>query len=268
MGGGKIVEPRRRALVRGVPDSYIRCVTRARPRRSIDVARAREQHAIYCNELRAAGFDILFVESDERHPDCVFIEDTAISLGGVFAGCMPGEPTRQGECEPVLRALQPIHPVHRMQYSMDGGDILQIGSTAFVGMSSRTGREAFVEFEQIARAVGKSAVPVAVAPTTLHLKSAVTCAGENLLIAARGEFDEKPFDTFEILAVDERERAFANVLALPDRVLVSRAAPRLAETISKRNSRLNNNITVHVLDISEFEKGDGGLTCLSILIYE
>lgn len=261
MAAGNIHKSPRSAVVRAVADCYDRCIVQKHPRPAIDVDLARRQHADYCNELRAAGFDILPIPADEKQPDCVFIEDTAVWIRDSFAGCANGEPSRRGEAGPVHARLEKLYPVHKVYHSMDGGDILRIGGEFFVGLSGRTVADAFVIFQRYAAREGMKAVPVNVRPTTLHLKSAVTHAGENLLIAARGEFDEEPFRGFEVLYVHDSERAFANVLRLPDRVVVSKSAPRLAAELAERN------FNIRVLDISEFEKGDGGLTCLSILIH-
>ena len=250
------------AIVRGVADSYDRCLVRATARPPIDVALARRQHAAYAAALRSLGFEVIELDADSNYPDCVFVEDAAVVLERRAVGCAPGAPSRRGEVDAVLGAVARFLPVARIEgpATLDGGDVLRIGGELFVGMSARTSAAGIEALARIAARDGLRVVPVRLLGNALHLKSVVTAATDDLLIGVRGEFDSAPFGGREIVYVDPNETPGANVLRAAGTVLVSASAPSLAAELARRA------IPTIALDLSEFEKGDGGLTCLSLIL--
>ena len=246
-----------RALVRAVPTAYRDCL-RERPA-AIDVPRAREQHAAYLAALRAAGLTIDLLPADEAHPDCCFVEDTAVILDGATLITNPGAPSRRGECPAIAAALAPHLELQTMTAPahLDGGDVLRIGDTLYVGRSSRTdaaGIAALAAFAEPHRLTVRS-VPLAAG---LHLKSVVTLVDPHTLVLLADTVDPTAFTGLEIL--ETREPPGANVLALGSRVLVAAAAPQTAARLTAHG------LDVVVLDISEFTRGDGAFTCLSLRI--
>ncbi len=246
-----------RALARAVPTAYRDCL-REQPA-EIDVPRAREQHAAYLAALRAAGVAVDLLPADEAHPDSCFVEDTAILLDGAALITRPGAPSRRGECPAIAAALTAhlalqtmVPPAH-----LEGGDVLRIGDTLYIGLSSRTDRAgalALAAFAEPHRLRVRS-VPLAAG---LHLKSVVTLVDPHTLVLLAGTVDPAAFTGVEIL--ETHEPPGANVLALGPRVLVAAAAPQTAARLTAHG------LDVVVLDISEFTRGDGAFTCLSLRI--
>lgn len=247
------------ALVRGVPDAYVHCL---RPESAApDVALAREQHARYVAALVDAGVEVVRLDADEAHPDCCFVEDTAVILGGRGLLTRPGAPSRRGECPAIAAALAARCDLQAMREPavLDGGDVLRAGSLLFVGLSGRTDEAGARELAGVAARDGLEVRTVPVVGG-LHLKSAVTLVDAGTLVLHAGALDAAPFLAagLNVLRVDEP--AGGNVLALGRRVLVSAAAPATGRLLAARG------LDVVMVDVSEFHKGDGALTCLSLRV--
>lgn len=250
-----------RAYLRAVPDSYDRCL-RSEPL-PIDVPRARAQHASYAEALRAAGVEVALLEADEGCPDCCFVEDTALVLGAERAlSTRPGAEGRRAEVGPVGAALQerlrvaPFGPGG----TLDGGDVLRVGQTLFVGRSSRTDETGVARLRQVAAEVGLEVVALSVAGG-LHLKSVVTLLAPGRLVALREGIALEPLRARGLECLEVDEPAGANVLALGPIVLVSAAAPATAELLAGQPG-----LEVRAVAVDEFHKGDGALTCLSLRV--
>lgn len=130
------------ALTRSIPDSYAGALAAVPADPPIDIAEARAQHAAYLAALADLGAEVVTIAADEEHPDCVFIEDTAVVAGEVAVITRPGAPSRQGEVTAVAAALAGRLDLHRMPApaTLDGGDCLRLGNTIYVGRSARTVR--------------------------------------------------------------------------------------------------------------------------------
>jgi dimethylargininase len=248
-----------RVLTRGLPASFHRC-QRADRSVDIDVAAARDEHTAYVEAVsRDAALTV--VPTDERYPDCVFIEDTVVVFHA-FAAIMtrPGAESRRGEVEAVTRALPGMQLfTFGAPATLDGGDVLRVDDRLYVGLSARTNAEGAAALETAAAGVGLAVIRVDV-PRGLHLKSACTLVDEHTLIydPAVG-LDLEPFGDLD--CVPAAEPAGANVLALGERrVLVSAAAPRTATMLGERGHR------VEVIDATQIHLADGGLTCCSVRI--
>ena len=246
-----------RAWLRALPDSYPRCVrTTSEP---IDVALARAQHAAYADALADAGVSVVVLETDERCPDAVFIEDTAVLLGPEALITVPGAPSRRAEVPPVAEALERSLALRRLSppATLDGGDVLRVGDRLIVGLSERTSPAGALGLREVASPWGLTvdALPVAAG---LHLKSALTLAAPDLLVAVRGAFDLGPLGAWGLQVLEVDEPMGGNVLALGPRVLVSASAPETAALLRGQG------LDVRVLNVSELHKGDGALTCLSL----
>jgi dimethylargininase len=260
------------ALVRPVSVAYTACL-RAERSASIDVAAARRQHAAYVEALQAAGVKIEWVSGEKQHdsadaefdlPDSCFVEDTAVILGRDAVLTVPGAPQRQAETAAVADSLSRHCQLFRMtgEARLDGGDVLRVGHTLFVGRSART-NDAGIDF--LAKAAEKSGLSICAVPVQkgLHLKSACTLAGESTVIAAAPLMPAELADALRargIAIVETPEDHGGNVLALGAFVLVSAAAPRTAQALRARGC------DVKVIDVGEIHKGDGALTCLSLRI--
>ncbi len=225
-----------------------------------DFARALEQHAAYVQALRDCGLAVTVLEADEAYPDSTFIEDTALLVPGCAVITRPGAPSRRGETAAVEAALAAFFDniAHiTAPGTVDAGDIMMVGSHFFIGLSQRTNREGAAQMTAILEKRGLSASTVAL-HDFLHLKSGVAYLENDTLVAA-GEFVDHPaFRRFHILAVDEAECYAANCLWINGQVLVAEGFPGTRRCIEQAG------FETIALDVSEFRKIDGGLSCLSL----
>ena len=248
------------ALLRAVPDSFRDCVTRRPADPPLDAARARRQHEGYRICLEAGGFATGVLAADEAHPDCCFIEDTAVLLGETALATRPGHASRRGEVAAVAAALRERLPVEGMAApaTLDGGDVLRVGRRLFVGASERSnaaGREALARF---AAPRGYEVVPVTLRGA-LHLKSAATALDDVTVLVFPEAVGPGAFAGLRVVGVEGGDPEAANVVRLPDgRILVATHLPQSAAAV-----RALGMIPV-ACDVSEFARADGGLTCLSL----
>lgn len=249
-----------RALIREIPDTFDRAIVRD-PTRSPDVGLARRQHRGYREHLERAGYQVAVVPADDAHPDCVFIEDTAVVIGGVAVVARPGAGSRRDEVGPVAALLEETHELRTIEApgTLDGGDIMVMGGHIYAGRSERTNDSGISQLrEATIDQVGEmTVVPVA---GVLHLKSGVLPVGPETVVVTPGTVDESLLAGLRIIYEEESERHQFTALPLRDhKVLVSASAPRTGETVAAAG------IDVVPIDISEILAADGGLTCMSIL---
>jgi dimethylargininase len=225
---------------------------------SIDLQKAQQQHAAYCEALKTAGLSVEVLEPLDDFPDSVFIEDNAVILEGRAVLCSMKEASRQGEISFLADALQSRLPVLRLQVPVfiDGGDVLQTENTLFVGQSQRTSAEAIEALQPL---TSKQVVPVRV-KKGLHLKTSVSTLGENLLVINPSHVETEPFRDFEWIEVDEEEAYAANCLTVGENVILPAGFPKLEQRIQAHG------FSTFPVEMSEFQKADGGVTCLSLLI--
>ena len=251
-----------RAVVRGLSSNFAHCEREDRGP-AIDVAAARVQHRSYVDALRDAVGEVIELPSSPDHPDCVFVEDTAVILDAdnAFISRL-GALSRRGETTIVADALRQLG-MHLTwmteQARLDGGDVLRVGRHLFVGMSTRTDADGARELADAAAPLGLTTVLVDV-PSGLHLKTGCSLADERtLLFATASGLDVSPFERIGLECLGVDELMGGNVLALGGgRVLVSDAAPRTAEQLLRRGA------DVRVLAMSELHKADAALTCPSL----
>jgi dimethylargininase len=250
-----------RAIVRGIPSTFDDCIKPPESKQPIDLALAREQHRSYCSSLRGLGIRLIELEADECYPDCTFVEDTAIVAGETAVIARFGVAARAGEETAVEAEISRYERIVTIEppATIEGGDVLKIDTTLFVGITSRTNREGAAQLERAVAADGFSVVPVPVTGV-FHLKSAVTYLGNGHIALASGHFDESIFKRFAKIAIPPEETYATNCLAANDAVLVSAGFPRTRDRIQSAG------FTVIETQSSEFKKAGGSLTCLSILL--
>ncbi len=219
------------ALVREVPDSFGRAQTRRPPRPPLDVTLARSQHLEYRACLQQGGFRVEVLPADQDHPDCHFIEDTAVVAGGAALLARLGHPSRRGEETVVGAALRRLLPVSVMESpaTLDGGDVLKVGRRLFVGCSERTnvqGREALARF---ASRRGLQVVPVEV-KGVLHLKSALAAVDEETVLVGPGAAGLEALGGLELIRLKGCHPGAANVVRLPDGRIVAAQQGKLLAT--------------------------------------
>jgi dimethylargininase len=245
------------ALVREIPNSFTSAVTSRPVSPPLDADLARAQHHEYAAVLEAGGFAIIRVPTDERHPDCGFIEDAAVVVGRRALLTRPGHPSRRGEPEGVGAVLSTLLEVESMtDGSLDGGDVLQAGGRVFVGVSARTDAAGVQSLREFCAPIEVVAVPVRAA---LHLKSGVSAISEDTVLWHPAACDRRDLVGLDVIEVPGDDPEAANVVRLPDGSILVGAHQRVsAEVVASRGLR------VRPVDVSEFARADGGLTCLSL----
>jgi dimethylargininase len=229
----------------------------------IDYDRAIRQHANYCQMLHRCGLSVQTLDVNHDLPDCVFIEDTAIVLDEVAVLASMGAESRRAEPAGIEPVLKEYRQVHRLEpgATLEGGDVLQVGRTLLVGLSSRTNSAGVTSLEAIVRRYGYRVVPVTV-QQCLHLKSACTALPEGTLLVNPAWLEMQALSSFDFIAVPVEEPLAADILVIAQQVCVPDENVRTAELIRQRG------FEVETVDLSEFAKADGGITCLSILLQD
>jgi dimethylargininase len=223
-------------------------------RQDIDVALALRQWQSYVDALVAAGWQVVEVAPADDCPDAVFVEDPVVVYSRTAVLARSGALERRAETEGVEQALAG-YDVRRIEEpgTLDGGDVLKIGDTIYVGQSDRTNDDGIAQLA--AHLPGATVVPVPVTKV-LHLKSAITALPDGTVIGYPPLIDD-PSVFPRFLAVPEEGGAHV-VLLGGDQVLMAASAPATAALFEARGLRP---VTV---DISEFEKLEGCVTCLSV----
>jgi dimethylargininase len=244
------------AFTRAVSPRLAECETTQEGR--VDVARAIAQHAAYERALAEAGLEVRRLAPLEAFPDAVFVEDTALLLGGHAVILRPGAASRAGETASTAEGLAGAFTVHRLDAGhVDGGDVLRIGHTLYVGLSSRTDEAGLRALAAAVAPLGYDVVPVPVAGG-LHLKSAATSVA-GLLVHNPDWVSPSHFTGVEPLAVAPGEMLGGNMLLAGETILAAADSPRTAEALAARG------LSVVSLDISEMRKADAALTCMSLI---
>ena len=206
------------------------------------------------------GFDLVRLEADDRYPDCCFVEDTAIVIDSLAVFCEMGAPSRRGEQPAVAAALEGYEIVRLISpATMDGGDVLRDGNTLFVGLTERTNEAAVAQLGELFSPLSVDVKPVRVSDV-LHLKSACTRLGPGLFLISESLAAAGEFSLYDLVVVPDGESYATNCLAAGESVIISDGFPETKALIEARG------MSVISLDMSEFRKGGGSLTCLSILL--
>jgi dimethylargininase len=249
------------ALTREVSASIANCQLTHLARVPIDVDAARVQHAAYERALADAGYRVERLPSSDDMPDSVFIEDIAIVVDELAVITNPGAASRRAEIPLVADALRRYRPFAAIESpgTVDGGDVLRVGSRIFAGLSTRTNRDGIDQLRRLLAPHGYTVEAVVVADC-LHLKSAVTAAADDLLVVNPEWVGAVAFGGMERIAVDPLEPMAANVLRLADRLIVASAYPRTADCLAARGFQ------VVAVDASELAKAEGAVTCCCVLV--
>jgi len=248
------------AITRAVGAALGDCALTFLDRAPIDLARAQAQHAAYNESLRRAGAIVEVLPADATLPDSVFVEDTAVVLEEAAVLTRPGTPLRQREVSDTAAALSAYRKLLRIAApaTLEGGDVLRLGREFYVGISSRTNDEGFFQFASIVKAFGYRAMPIEV-KGCLHLKTAVTALNAETLLVNPSWIDAAALPGARQLVVPPEEPFGANALVVNGVVHLS-ARWKLTKKLVERSG-----FAVNALDVSEFQKAEAGLTCLSLI---
>ncbi len=228
-----------------------------------DLPAALVQHAAYVAALEACGLAVTSLPPDDRFPDSTFVEDTAVLARGLAVLCRPGAPSRAGEVESVRPAVEAFFPSPagiEKPGTVDGGDVCEAGDHVFIGVSDRTNEEGARQLASLLATLGlgSSFVDVRGIRGLLHLKSGIAWLGGRTLALTDLLASRPEFRGWSRLPVPAGEEYAANAVLVNGRVLLAAGFPRFEAAVRALG------LPAVPLEMSEFRKLDGGLSCLSL----
>ncbi len=249
-----------RAIVRAPGNTYPEALTRIEPRPGVDLELARRQHRGYVATLRHVGLEVTELPADDEHPDAVFVQDRVCVVDGRAIVGLSAVASRRGEAAPIVEALARSFPIVELPppSCLDWGDVLITEDALFVGLSERS-NEAAVEALRDVFGSKRGVEGVPLPAGLLHLLSGCAYLGDRRLLAVR---DLEPFARsrgFRVVPVAEAEPLAGNVLVHGKWAVVPAGCPETTARIEEAGFRAQR------IAVSEFEKRDGGVTCLSVL---
>lgn len=246
------------AIVREPGAAYRECISCHPLRDSINVERAREQHAHYCEALAELGLEVIKIPRDDMNADSCFVEDNAVVHGERALICRMAKESRQGEIDAVEEILKGFVKVRRATApaTVEGGDVVHFPDGLLSGVSQRTNLDGIAQLREWL----STEVDTIRIPDKVHLKSYVTYLGKDTFIST-AEFAQHPaLSGYAVIVVPKHEAYAADTLAIGDTVLMAKGRPHTHELVRAHG------FEVVPMDVSEIEKCEGALTCLSILI--
>jgi len=249
-----------RAIMRSPSPALSCCALTYRQREPIDFDRAVGQHERYAAVLRSHGVDVRILPAEAALPDAVFVEDTAVVVDECAVITRPGIESRLVEVESIATALAIVRPIIRITApgTLEGGDVLRVSRTFFVGQTARTNSEGTRQFAEIVQPRGYDVV--AVTPSgCLHLKSAVTYVGDETVLVNPDWIDVRLLNRWQCIPVAPEEPYGANAVLVGDVVHVAASAPLTRRKLDALG------FTTAAIDTTEFEKAEAALTCLSLI---
>jgi len=233
-----------------------------------NLAKALKQHSAYVAWLRSRGIEVHELPPDDRYPDSTFIEDAALIIDGKVLWTRPGAESRRQEPEALRTECcldLPSSGVRLEQLgtieapgTLDGGDVLFLGDRCMVGLSERTNAEGIRQLGHVLEGLGIGVEAVALPPSCLHLKSGLSDLGDGAVLAIPELAEIPTLSAMNVLVVPVGEEYAANCLRVGDTVLLPARFPLTFDLLTRRGFQ------VDALDVTEFRKMDGGLSCLSL----
>lgn len=224
--------------------------------------KALAQHDKYIEALKKCGVEVTVLEADERYPDSCFVEDPALITRKCAIITNPGAESRNGEKNEIIGAVKKFFPDDKIEYikdpgTLEGGDVMMVGDTFYVGLSARTNAEGIKQLGEILNKYGMECIQVPL-EKVLHLKTGVNYIENNNMLVS-GEFITKPeFEKYNKIIIPEEEAYAANCIWMNGTVIVPEGYPAVLKSIQDAGYE------TLVVDTSEFRKIDGGLSCLSL----
>ena len=218
------------------------------------------QHKNYIKALQKCGLEVLVLEADEKYPDSTFVEDVALLSKECAIITNPGADSRKGETENMREVLKKFYTnIEEIKTpgNVEAGDIMMVGAHFYIGLSDRTNNNGAKQTIKILEKYGMTGSTISL-EKVLHLKTGLAYLEHNNLVAC-GEFlKKKDLQSFNIIKIEETDAYSANCIWVNDIVLIPKGFPKTKETISQVGYEIIE------VDVSEFQKIDGGLSCLSL----
>lgn len=227
------------------------------------IERAVKQHRAYCRTLESCGLELVHLPVDEQYPDSTFVEDTAVLTARGAIVTRPGASSRLGEVEKIIPVLKSrFDSVHAIEQpgTLDGGDICEAGEHFFIGLSRRTNLAGAQQLARVLQSFGytSSLIDIRGLSSILHLKSGLAYLGSRRLVVIEALQGLPEFSGYDLIGVNSHEEYAANCLAINGKLLVGAGFPAFQQKLDSLGYE-----TI-ALEMSEFQKMDGGLSCLSL----
>ncbi|MEJ2166763.1 MAG: arginine deiminase family protein [Desulfobacterales bacterium] len=247
------------AVARKPCKNFARGLTTTVSAEPADYALMVKQHAAYLEALTAAGLEVIVLDPLPDFPDAHFVEDTAVVTPDVAVITNPGAASRRGEEKSIAAVLAGFRKIERIQHpgTVDGGDVLQVGTQFFIGLSERTNKQGAEQLGGILQNHGYTWAPVPVG-AGLHLKSSVNYVGGNTLLISNDFARNKQFEAYDHILMEKAEEYAANTLLVNEHLLMPAGFARTRKQLEPLGFKIIE------LETSEVRKMDGGLTCMSI----
>lgn len=228
-----------------------------------ELALALEQHRAYCAALERCGVSVISLDPDSRFPDSTFVEDTAVLTPCCAVLTNPGAASRRGEVAGIAPVIsQHFERINSIEPpgTLDGGDVCQVDNHFFIGISGRTNANGAQQLASILIHHGytSSFVNLRGKGGLLHLKSGIAYLGEGRLVMVEELVGAARFTPYEITFVAQEESYAANCVRINDFILIAAGYPKLTAQLSEMGYQ------IVLIEVSEFKKMDGGLSCLSL----
>jgi len=247
----------KRAIVREPGDKYAKCISSHPQRHTIDVALARKQHGNYCRTLEELGIEVIKLPRDDEHPDSCFVEDNAVVFGRKALICRMAKDSRRGEEVGVEAILSKYLKIWRAfsPATIEGGDVIHLEHKFISGITQRTNHAGTHQLGEWL----KVKVDTVVDKSIVHLKSYVNYLGQGKMISTARYAEHPSLSGFEILKVRDEDWYSTNNIVVGDTVIMPKGFPKTQSLVRKSG------FEVIPLEMTEFPKCEGALTCLSIL---
>ena len=251
------------AITRDVSPNLAGCELSYVPRTPIDIALAAAQHRAYQDALSALGCRVIALPAEAALPDSVFVEDIAIVLDEFAIMTRPGAQSRRAESASIAAALAHYRELRAIEApgTLDGGDVLRIGRTLYVGQSRRSNASGISQLRDLSAEFGYTvrAVPIT---GCLHLKSSVTQVADDMLLLQPEWVERAVFNEFRIIEIDPDEPHAANAVRVGEGLLYPSCFARTLRRLHDAG------IHVITVDVSELQKAEGAVTCCSLVFRE
>jgi len=253
------------AITRKVSPAIENCELTHLSRESISFEVATKQHTAYVDLLKSIGCEVVSLEAEVDLPDSVFVEDAALVLDEVAVITRPGAVSRQAEVDTIRTALTPYRDFIEIEApaTLDGGDIVRIDKTIYVGLSTRSNAEAVAQLGERLEPYGYTVKAIEV-KDCLHLKSAVSIVSKDTLLLNPAWIDASLFPDMNIIETDPNEAFAANAVLIGNDIIYPEEFPK---TGAKLKAELEpQGFKVHTVLATELAKAEGAVTCCSLII--
>jgi dimethylargininase len=246
------------AIVRQPGNSYSKCISCHPLRHTIDLGKARRQHSEYCRVLADLGLEVIRVPQDDDNADSCFVEDNAVIHNGKALICRMAKESRRGEIGAVESILKGRVSVKRARApaTVEGGDVVHFPDRLLSGVTQRTNEAGISQMEQWLDVQVNTVKDQSI----VHLKSYVTYLGKEFVISTSKYSRHPTLKGCSVLVVPEDEGYAADTLAIGDTVLMAKGRPKSQALVKGAG------FDVVSLDVTEIEKCEGALTCLSLIL--